>query len=133
VDAGYFWSDDGGEAFPCRGKGIGVPTLASIMQRFPNVPLSIEIKEKHTECIEQLAALIRAMPQKNRVIVGSEHHAPIALLRKLLPNLATYATRREVLRLLFRLRLERHFPIIRNRKLPHYCALAVPESHGNLR
>lgn len=132
VDVGYFWSSDGGQTFPYRSKGIGVPTLAHVLRQFAHVPLSIEIKERTTSGIEQLAALIMAMPPQARVIVGSEHHAPVALLRKLLPGLATYATRREVLGLLFRMRISRFLPIFRQRARPPFCALAVPESHGNL-
>lgn len=130
VDVGYFWSSDGGRSFPCRGRGVGVPTLAHVLRHFAHVPLSIEIKERTTAGIEQLAALIMAIPPRARVIVGSEHYAPVALLRKLLPGLATYATRREVFGLLFRMRLNRCLPIFRQRDRPPYCALAVPEFHG---
>jgi len=44
VDAGAkFQQGDG--SFPFRGSGIGIPTLATVLEHFPTVPLLIELKE----------------------------------------------------------------------------------------
>jgi glycerophosphoryl diester phosphodiesterase len=42
-DAGYQFSKDG-TTHPWRGRGIGVPSLAQVLARFPATPLLIELK-----------------------------------------------------------------------------------------
>jgi glycerophosphoryl diester phosphodiesterase len=44
ADAGARFSADGGRTFPYRGRGVRVPTLASVLTRFQRVPIVIEIK-----------------------------------------------------------------------------------------
>lgn len=132
VDAGHYWSADGGKTFPYRDAGFMIPTLESVLQRFETVPLSIEIKEASTEGIVTLAALLRSLSADARVIVGSEYHKPIAALRKLLPELPTYATKREILWLLVQMKLAKWVPWLKPRRAD-YCALAIPEYHKRFR
>ncbi len=44
VDAGARFSPDGGRTYPFAGKGIGIPTLEELIERYPSTPLLIEIK-----------------------------------------------------------------------------------------
>ncbi len=44
ADAGYWFASDGGRSFPWRGRGVYVPTLATVLERFADVPLLIELK-----------------------------------------------------------------------------------------
>lgn len=44
ADAGYWFTSDGGRSFPWRGRGVYVPTLATILERFTETPLLIELK-----------------------------------------------------------------------------------------
>src|SRR5690606_36437894 len=44
ADAGYRFTDDDG-ALAFRGRGVGVPTLAQVIEALPGLPLLIEIKE----------------------------------------------------------------------------------------
>jgi glycerophosphoryl diester phosphodiesterase len=44
ADAGYRYSPDGGETFPWRGRGVRVPSLLEVLERFPRTPLIIEVK-----------------------------------------------------------------------------------------
>jgi glycerophosphoryl diester phosphodiesterase len=49
LDAGYRFTPDGGASHPFRGRGIGVPTLAEVLDAFPNVRVNIEIKDGRTQ------------------------------------------------------------------------------------
>ena len=60
ADAGYWFTSDGGRSFPWRGRGVYVPTLATVLERFADVPLLIELKTA------------AAAPAVRRVV---EHHA----------------------------------------------------------
>jgi glycerophosphoryl diester phosphodiesterase len=44
LDAGARWTGDVGRSYPYRERGIRVPTLAELLEAFPEVPLLIEIK-----------------------------------------------------------------------------------------
>jgi glycerophosphoryl diester phosphodiesterase len=44
LDAGCHFSPDGGATFPYRERRLGVPTLAQVLERFPDSPLLIELK-----------------------------------------------------------------------------------------
>src|SRR5215469_7045550 len=47
VDAGFHFQDEAGAPF--RGRGIGVPRLADLLDRTPAVPLTIELKGENLE------------------------------------------------------------------------------------
>jgi len=44
LDAGYRFESEPGE-YPFRGKGLRIPTLADVLERFPDTPLNIEVKQ----------------------------------------------------------------------------------------
>ena len=44
ADAGATFSKDAGMSFPYRARGLTVPTLAAVLERFADVPLLIEVK-----------------------------------------------------------------------------------------
>ncbi len=46
VDAGSRFTSDDGHTFPFRGRGVQVPTLAAVLERFRDIPLLIEIKDR---------------------------------------------------------------------------------------
>lgn len=68
LDAGATYSADG-LTYPFRGQGVGVPTLAEILRRYPDTPLLIELKEVAAAAPVQDA--IRAAGATDRVVVAS--------------------------------------------------------------
>ena len=60
ADAGARFTSDNGVSWPYRGKGITVPTLDSVLQTFPAMPLLIEIKA------EAAARVTREMIERHR-------------------------------------------------------------------
>jgi len=45
LDAGFRFTPDGGQSYPFRGRGIGVPTLREVLTAFPGARVNIEIKD----------------------------------------------------------------------------------------
>ena len=69
ADAGYRFEADG--LFPFRGRGIGVPTLADVLARFPDVRVIIELKVNTLEMARAVVGTVRAADAVDRVCIGS--------------------------------------------------------------
>ena len=69
ADAGFTFSRDGGITFPFRGRGIRVPTLEEILERWPDARVNID--PKADMCVEPLVALLSRLGAWPRVCIGS--------------------------------------------------------------
>lgn len=69
VDAGFRFSPDGGQSFPYRGRGLGIPTLASVLEALPRIPLIVEMKS--VEAAGPSLRVLREAQALGRVLVGS--------------------------------------------------------------
>ena len=103
LDAGYNWSagDAGGsqgdsQAFPYRGKGIGVPTLEQVFTAFPEMPFNIEIKQAEPSISGPLCRLIRDHGLADQVLVASFDQGVIDKFRRECPEVASTAGEDEV-------------------------------------
>ena len=96
LDAAYQWSNDGGKSFPYRGKGIQVPTLAELFQKFPEMRYVIEIKLTQNPIDKPLCDLIREDDMQNKVVIASFHDEAMQNFRTTCPEVATSASRGEV-------------------------------------
>jgi glycerophosphoryl diester phosphodiesterase len=86
LDAGFRFTPDGGESFPFRGRGIGVPTLAEVLAASPDLRVIIEIKDGRTqdrvwesirECDAVDRVLIAAGDSRNRATL-SDYPVPVS-------------------------------------------------------
>ncbi|MGE0704597.1 MAG: glycerophosphodiester phosphodiesterase, partial [Vicinamibacterales bacterium] len=119
ADAGFHFQTNGRQPF--RGQGVGIPTLESVLTRYPGVPLIIELKEESEPLVESVIAGVRAAGASDRVCLGSFSWRALRRVRSLAPDLATSAARAEVRWALYRSRCR--FPVHR---VP-YRAYQVPE------
>jgi glycerophosphoryl diester phosphodiesterase len=94
VDAGFRFGPDAG--FPFRGQGIGVPRLADLLRRWPEMPLVIEIKGDQTATVTRVLEVIRECHADERVIVGGFSHGVLAEVRRLCPRMLTSASSAEI-------------------------------------
>jgi glycerophosphoryl diester phosphodiesterase len=94
VDAGARFGPDAG--FPFRGRGIGVPRLAELFARHPDVPVVVEIKGDDPGAARPVVAAIRAAGASDRVVVGGFNHAVLEAVRTLAPDIPTSASQQEV-------------------------------------
>lgn len=69
VDAGFRFSPDGGRSFPFRGRGIGISTLAEVLDAFPAARVNVEIKAAAAQ--PAVLAAIRAARAERRVLIAA--------------------------------------------------------------
>jgi glycerophosphoryl diester phosphodiesterase len=126
VDAGWRFTDAAGRQ-PFRGQGVSVPTLRAVLERYPDIPLIIEMKPDTVEMGHALAAEVVAAGAVDRVCAAGYGSRSLAAAREALPAMASSAGRTEV-----RLALYRSWagwPPMR----PPYGGYQVPELAGTLR
>jgi len=100
ADAAYFFEAAAG--FPLRGSGIGVPTLADVLARYPGVPIIIELKEDRADLASRTLEVVRRADAVDRVCLGSFGLRVLRAVRAAAPEVATSAAREEVRRALYR-------------------------------
>ena len=119
VDAGYRFTR--GDAFPFRGQGIGIPTLASVLRRYQGVPTIIEIKVYTAAMGEAVAQEIRRANALDYVCVAGFGLTSARAARAALPGVPASASQAEVRLALYRSWLR--WPV---RRAP-YHTYQVPE------
>ncbi len=96
LDAGYWFTPDGGQTYPYRGQGIRIPTLEEVFDALPDARFNIEVKSNDPPIVAALANLIERKGMTDKVIVGSFRQEIVDELRQRLPNVATFASREEI-------------------------------------
>jgi glycerophosphoryl diester phosphodiesterase len=104
LDAGYHFVDESG-AHSFRGIGLTVPSFREVLLRFSDMRLNVEMKEFSPDQARHLCALLRRHDTLERVLVSAFPHPPMAAFREACPEVATGATRREVIAFYFLNRL----------------------------
>jgi len=69
ADAGYTFTADGGRTFPFRGRGVEVPRLEDLLERWAG--LRVNVDPKSDGCVAPLAALLERLGAWDRVCIGS--------------------------------------------------------------
>lgn len=127
ADAGSAFTPDGGQTFPFRGQGVRVAQLSEVLAAFPNMPLTIEIKQVSPSLAAPFCKALRAAGATQRVIVASFSDAAMNDFRAACPEVMTSMTEKELrpLVLLSKVGLARLAP------LPGRAA-QVPVHSGNI-
>ncbi len=97
LDAGYNFSTPEGE-YPFRGQGLQVPMLDEVLAAFPDEPIMIEIKRPGVASAEVVARTIMEAGAQDQVFVGSFNSHTIEHFRRLMPDIPTAASWKEVRR-----------------------------------
>ncbi len=90
LDAGFGFTPDGGLTFPFRGKGVTIPTLAALLERFPALRVNVEAKGSEPALAEAIARVLRGAHRELTVCVGAAAWRQAARLRRLLPEYARF-------------------------------------------
>ena len=90
LDAGYTWTEDGGQSFPFRGLGITIPTLEEAFQAFPGAFWSIDIKPDDPGVVDLFCRTLRQYDKLKQVVVGSFHDPQLRRFRRLCPEVANF-------------------------------------------
>ena len=107
--------------------GAKVPTLRSVLQRYPAARVIVEIKERSAAIARAVLDDIRAANAVDRVCVGSFSRLPLREVRRLEPAIATSAAREEVRWALYRSWCR--WPVMNT----PYAGYQVPEIAGGTR
>jgi glycerophosphoryl diester phosphodiesterase len=100
ADAGH-WFEVGG-AFPYRGLGHGVPTLASVLARYRDARVIIELKVNRPELARATIDAVERADAVDRVCLGSFGLRVLRAARRMASAIATSAAREEVRWALYR-------------------------------
>ncbi len=97
LDAAYHFSQDGGKTFPHRGTGVTIATLREVLEEFPSMLFSIELKEFGVT--EDVLDLVEELGMQNQVVIASFFDAAIRKARVYNPDVLTVLTIEESLAL----------------------------------
>ncbi len=100
ADAGHHFMR--GDARPFRGLGLGVPTLASVLARYRDHRLIVEMKQNSPELARAVVETVRRADAVDRVCLGSFGLGVLRAARALDAAVATSAAREEVRWALYR-------------------------------
>jgi glycerophosphoryl diester phosphodiesterase len=90
LDVGYRW---GPNKFPYRGKGLMIPTLEEVFERYKDhdVCMNIEIKQIMPSLVDQFCDLVNKHSMSDRILVASFSTSVLRHVRAKLPQVATSA------------------------------------------
>jgi glycerophosphoryl diester phosphodiesterase len=126
VDAGYHFTDSH-NGHPFRGRNIGIPTLADVLERYKDVPTIVEMKIDSAEMGRAVADVVRRTDTLDSVCAAGFGMRALRAAREALPTMASSACHPEV-----RLALYRSWAGVPVRRPPFGC-YQVPEFAGALR
>jgi glycerophosphoryl diester phosphodiesterase len=86
LDAGWSFSPDGGRTFPFRERGLAVPTLAEVLDRYPALLVNVEAKDPSPALAGALVRVVRGRGRVDSVCLGASDDAQGERLRSLLPE-----------------------------------------------
>jgi glycerophosphoryl diester phosphodiesterase len=95
ADAGARFTTDGGRTFPWRGRGVGIPTLAEVLDEFPALPVLIEVKDPRAQAA--VARVLLETGAAGRCVVASSQSEALAAFEG--PPFLRGASRRDIARL----------------------------------
>ena len=96
LDAGARFAGEGGD-FPFRGRGVRVPTLASVLEAFPGVPLNIEIKQDVPAIEHEVLSVLDRFDARAQVLLAAEEASIMARIRAAAPDVLTGFSAADVL------------------------------------
>lgn len=128
LDAGFHFIQSG-ESFPAhRGKGLRIPTLESLLVKFSNHPLSVEIKIRSTKLTDQVVALLKQHHNPELCIVGSKHAAVGNRIKSQYPYLQRFLSEKEIVALVMHYKSKGLTPVASDWSR---CVASIPtQCHG---
>ena len=88
-DAGYHFDPDDDESYPYRDMGLVVPSLAEVLDRYPDTAVNIEIKQQEPSLVDNLVDVIREHEFEDKMVGASFSTEVMVELRAAAPEIAT--------------------------------------------
>jgi glycerophosphoryl diester phosphodiesterase len=124
LDAGWYF---GAPDYPFRGVAGGIPTFASVLRRYRETALIVELKTNDPELAHKAIDEIRAAEAVERVALGSFGTRVLRAARAYEPRITTGSSREETRLALYRSWVR--WPV----REPPFDAFQVPERSGRTR
>jgi glycerophosphoryl diester phosphodiesterase len=96
LDAGYRYTNDGGQTYPFRGTGVVIPTFREILEAFPDMIFSAEIKQSDPPIVDAVLEILADTGMEDRVILVSFSDATVRAVREKNPRIVTGAATGEM-------------------------------------
>lgn len=125
LDAGYHFRDPSGKAW--RDEGCRIPRLATVLSRYPDVPIILELKGDDPELARRAVALVRAAGALRRVCFAGFDDGVVRTARAQGADVVSSAAREEIRWFLYR------SWIAAAPRRTAYQAFQVPEKAGAMR
>ncbi len=90
LDAGWDFSARG--THPFRGVGVRIPTVESILRKFPSRLTTLDLKDQRVAVVKPVCALLRRLRRTVNVYVGVDTAAQVRAFRASCPEVRTSAT-----------------------------------------
>ncbi len=72
LEAGYWFTADGGKSYPYRGQKIEIPTLKELFAELPQIRLIIEIKQPRPPIVKKVIETVRQAGKEDQVLLATE-------------------------------------------------------------
>ena len=82
LDAGYWFTKDGGATYPYRGQGVGIPTLGELFSTLPQIRTIIEIKQVHPPIVKRVVEIILRAGKAGQVLLATEENRIMQQIRQ---------------------------------------------------
>ncbi len=128
VDAGHWFTPNPhaeAPTYPFRGQGCGIPRFRTVLERYPDARLIVELKTPEPELARRVIDEIRQAGALERVVLGSFYWQGLHAARRYEPRISTGAAREETRWALYRSRIR--WPLGR----PAYREFQVPVRAGS--
>ncbi|MBI3316609.1 MAG: hypothetical protein HYZ85_01215 [Candidatus Omnitrophica bacterium] len=122
LDAGFRFDPQKNKSFPERGKGLKIPTLEQVFDRYPEKMFAIEIKENSVETTRSVMQLVDRFKASSRVIVGSKHFRVAETLAREFPEISRFLSQRQILEQVVDFKQKKEDP----RKIDSFAVASLP-------
>jgi glycerophosphoryl diester phosphodiesterase len=126
VDAGFRFTPGDG-THPFRARGLTVPTLRQVLERYPGHSVIVEMKDDTAALARATVEVARDAGALDRICLGSFYKGVLRCARRLAPGTTSSGSRDEVFRAVLASRVGWLPPFRR------YQALQVPEQRESIR
>ena len=124
IDAGYRFTPDAGATFPFRGRGVGISTLAQLLDALPEVRVNVEIKDARAQA--RVWEVIAERGADQRVLIAAGERANRRRFDAYAGPVSASAEELRAFYLHHRLHIARYYRTVVD-------ALQMPEHHGGMR
>jgi glycerophosphoryl diester phosphodiesterase len=97
LDAAYRWPHhEETDEHPFRGQGVRIPALEEVLRAFPDIPMTIEIKQNEPSIVSDFGEMLQRFDREQNTIVASFHPDVMREFRDRFPDFATSGVEPEI-------------------------------------